>query len=266
LASTVGAFIMALAVLVFLLNLALSVRGGELAGDNPWDAWTLEWATKSPPVPHNFERVPPVRGRRPLWDLAHADPNEHPAPPDEQPVPDKSLVGVTAFIVSEATFFVVLILSYVYFNVSPRASHAALDVTTTGLFSVALVASSATLYFAERSLNSGRERAFRAWLFATIALGGTFLYGQASEYHRLLGRGLAIDSSLFASTFYTLTGFHGLHVTVGLVALGVLAGLASRHALRGRAARALRAVGLYWHFVDVVWLMVFVVVYVRSLL
>jgi cytochrome c oxidase subunit I len=71
--STIGAFILGFSVLIFIVNVALSLRGGEIAGDNPWDAWTLEWATTSPPPEHNFERVPPIRGRRPLWDLAHPD-------------------------------------------------------------------------------------------------------------------------------------------------------------------------------------------------
>ena len=72
--STVGAFIFALSVLIFVVNLGISLRSGVLAGDNPWNAWTLEWATTSPPPAENFTRgVPPIRGRRPLWDLAHPD-------------------------------------------------------------------------------------------------------------------------------------------------------------------------------------------------
>jgi cytochrome c oxidase subunit I len=72
--STIGAFILGLSALVFLVNVFKSLRSGEIAGDNPWDAWTLEWATTSPPAPENFPKgVPPVHGRRPLWDLAHPD-------------------------------------------------------------------------------------------------------------------------------------------------------------------------------------------------
>ncbi len=71
--STIGSFILAAGVLVFIVNVVLSLRFGKRAGDNPWNAWTLEWATASPPAPHNFEAVPPVRSRRPLWDLAHPD-------------------------------------------------------------------------------------------------------------------------------------------------------------------------------------------------
>jgi cytochrome c oxidase subunit I len=72
-ASTIGAFVLAFAVLTLMINIAISLRSGKIAGDNPWDAWTLEWATTSPPPPDNFTRVPPIRGRRPLWDLAHPD-------------------------------------------------------------------------------------------------------------------------------------------------------------------------------------------------
>ncbi|MEJ2559566.1 MAG: cytochrome c oxidase subunit I [Anaerolineae bacterium] len=71
--STIGAFILGLSVLVFLWNVIISLRSGQIAGDNPWEGWTLEWATTSPPPVHNFDQVPPVRGRRPLWDLAHPE-------------------------------------------------------------------------------------------------------------------------------------------------------------------------------------------------
>jgi len=71
--STLGAFLLGISVLVFLVNLYVSLRGGSTAGDNPWEAWTLEWATTSPPPLQNFERVPPVRSARPLWDLAHPE-------------------------------------------------------------------------------------------------------------------------------------------------------------------------------------------------
>jgi cytochrome c oxidase subunit 1/cytochrome c oxidase subunit I+III len=76
--STIGAMILGLSVIVFVWNILVSLRNGRPAGDNPWNAWTLEWATTSPPPVENFELVPPVRGRRPLWDLAHPDMPDEP--------------------------------------------------------------------------------------------------------------------------------------------------------------------------------------------
>jgi heme/copper-type cytochrome/quinol oxidase subunit 1 len=73
LASTIGAAILGVAMLVFLWNLVISLRTGAVAGDDPWEGWTLEWATTSPPPPHNFATLPPIRSRRPLWDLKHPD-------------------------------------------------------------------------------------------------------------------------------------------------------------------------------------------------
>ena len=275
-ASTVGAFIMGLSVLVLAGNIGVSLRRGKVAGDNPWEAWTLEWATTSPPVPHNFDHLPLVRSRRPLLDPTEGGEERRDTTGMERTPPDKSMVAVSAFIVSETGFFIILILSYVYFNLSTEAAAAALDVKTTGIFTACLIASSFTFYIAERNLARGETAAFRGWLLFTLLLGCVFMGGQVREYLKLFNRGVTVDSSLFASTFFTLTGFHGLHVTLGLVALGILAGLAFAGDFRRKGSlggdlqekprRALKAVGLYWHFVDVVWIVVFSIVYVRNVL
>jgi heme/copper-type cytochrome/quinol oxidase subunit 3 len=259
---------MGASVLVLAANLFVSARRGEPAGDNPWEAWTLEWATTSPPPHLNFDRVPPVHGRRPLWDLAHPGAVKPDTAAKEGAPPDKSMVAVWAFVASETGFFIVLILSYVLFNLSTKAAAAALDVRTTGIFTVCLLASSGTLVLAEKSLERGKDGAFRVWMGVTLLLGCIFMAGQAREYAGLLERGLFVNTSLFASTFFTLTGFHGLHVTLGLVALGILGARALAGDFRGKAGAppVLRAVGVYWHFVDVVWVVVFSVVYVRSVL
>jgi cytochrome c oxidase subunit I len=263
--STVGAIVMGIASLVFVVNLALSLRGGERAGDNPWHAWTLEWATTSPPPHDNFTEVPPIRGRRPLWDLAHpmdAKPEE-----TSERALDKSAIAVWAFIVSEAGFFLILIITYVFFNhavgaAGPAAS-AVLDVGKTGAFTACLVASSGTLWLSERSLDRGEHAAASRWLFVTIELGVLFLVGQGTEYLGLYHRGITLATNLFATTFFTLTGFHGLHVTAGLVVLAIVLGLNLAGDFRRRPSTLLRAAGLYWHFVDVVWLVVFSIVYLR---
>ena len=264
--STVGAFAMALSVLVFVWNVVHSLRRGEPAGNNPWDAWTLEWATTSPPAHDNFAKVPPVRGRRPLWDLDPKNNGRTTGAITKLRVFDKAAVGMWAFIASETAFFIILIITFVFFNASTKEAAAHLDVKTTAMFSVCLFSSSFTIHMSEKALSQGKQSAFRGWLAATVLLGGTFMVGQASEYRKLLTNGLDVNTNLFATTFFTLTGFHGLHVTIGLIALAVLLGLAfAGDFTKDKRASAFKAVGLYWHFVDVVWIAVFSVVYLRNL-
>jgi cytochrome c oxidase subunit I len=271
LVSTVGAFFMGLAALVLVANVLHSMRRGKLAGDNPWEAWSLEWATTSPPPHDNFSEVPPVRGRRPLWDLAHAGENAAAsvAPPKPQRVLDKSAVAVWCFIASEAAFFLILIAAYVFFNLAGSiplgpSSSSVLDVKKTAMFTACLFASSGTLWLSERSLHKDQTRPAAAWLIVTIALGAVFMVGQGNEYFGLYERGVGVATNLFATTFFTLTGFHGLHVTAGLFVLAIVLGLVLSRDFRKRRASLLRAVGLYWHFVDVVWLVVFSIVYLKA--
>jgi cytochrome c oxidase subunit I len=265
--STVGAFFMAAAALIFVWNLGSSLLRGKLAGDNPWNAWTLEWATTSPPPHENFHELPPIRSRRPLWDTANPD---RPDPmvgtkwKAEIAVPEKNKTGVIAFIFSETGFFAVLILAYLYYNARPQPGPGAhdLNLLKTGVFSLCLFASSFTIWRSEVNLQRRKQRATVGWLAATILLGGIFIIGQAIEYRGLYKSGVSVSSNLFATTFFTLTGFHGLHVCVGLVLLLVLLGLAFAGDFTTGHSPALKAVGLYWHFVDVVWIFVFSVVYI----
>jgi cytochrome c oxidase subunit I len=266
LVSTVGAFFMAAAALVLVWNLASSLLRGQAAGDNPWNAWTLEWATTSPPPPENFRALPPIRSRRPLWDAANPDrpdPIVGPRGLADTFAPEKNQAGIVAFIASETGFFGVLILAYLYYHATPQPGPAArdLDLLKTGLFSLCLFASSFTLWRSERNLERGNHRAMRGWLAATILLGGVFLAGQGLEYGTLFRSGARLGSNLFTTTFFTLTGFHGLHVGVGLLALLLVLGLALAGDFQRGHSPALKVVGLYWHFVDAVWLVVFSAVY-----
>lgn len=172
---------------------------------------------------------------------------------------DKILLGVAIFIGSESIFFLAVVLAYVAFRQAGLAdARTHLDITRTALFSALLFSSSATM---------GRASARRdaRWLVATGVLGGLFLFGQGAEYVRLLGAGIGPGSALFGTTFFTLTGLHGLHVIAGLAAI---AGLwaASRHRPRAVRPVAWEAVAMYWHFVDAVWVVVFGVVYLGTLL
>jgi cytochrome c oxidase subunit I+III len=268
--STVGAFVLGASALVLVANIIASLRAGAIAGNNPWNAWTLEWAATSPPPEHNFDAVPPVHDRRPLWDIAHPEAPDAPVGPDETPGrsrPAAPKVAVLSFIASESAFFAILIIAYVYYTAisgggpSPGKS---LDRLRTGLFTVLLLASSFTLHRAEKHHDRADRRGTLLWLGATIALGVAFLIGQATEYGHMIQTGIAMDTNLFATTFFTLTGFHGIHVAVGLIALAIVLWLAVRRELTGRLTQGLRTVGYYWHFVDVVWVVVFTVVYLRG--
>src|SRR5580704_6380665 len=147
--STVGAAMMGLASLLLVANILVSLRSGKVAGDNPWDAWTLEWATTSPPPHDNFSEVPPIHGRRPLWHLAHpaAEGAKLPPMPKERTF-DKGAIAVWAFIASEAGFFLILIIAYVFFNFHSGAAGPSaaseLDVQKTAGFTACLFASSLT--------------------------------------------------------------------------------------------------------------------------
>ena len=174
-------------------------------------------------------------------------------------VQDRVLLGVAVFIASESVFFLAIVLAYLaYRDAGLATAKANLDVVRTAVFSVALFSSSATMAIAAR-------RSSRAWLVATIVLGAVFLLGQGSEYARLLASGIGPGRELFGTTFFTLTGLHGLHVLGGLVALVALLAVHSRRASAVRPV-AFEAVGLYWHFVDAVWVVVFSVVYLGTLL
>jgi heme/copper-type cytochrome/quinol oxidase subunit 3 len=268
--STAGAFFMGAAVLVFLWNVLRALRHGEVAGDNPWDAFTLEWATTSPPQKQNFARVPEVKSRRPVWDLNYpdlADWKTSRTPEDRRRPHSAARMASACFIMSEAMFFLLLVSAYVVFNRTTGEQSAArvLEAGRTAVFTLLLLASSITLSRAERALRNFNQVGFLRWLSATLGLGTLFLINQGAEYVGLLHRGVTISSSLFGSTFFTVTGFHGLHVLAGLVVLAILLVLGKRGDLTGRRSDVLGAIGYYWHFVDVVWVVVFCVIYLRVL-
>lgn len=268
--STVGAFVLGGSVLMLGYNILWSLRNGRKAGDNPWNAWTLEWATGSPPPEHNFEEIPPVHSRRPLWDLAH--PDQPDAKPDGATMdfcPEKNKASIIIFLASEAFFFLMLIFAYVYYNYTPGAGPTAassLDAVKTLAFTVCLLASSFTIWRSEVAFKRKQHAPMVRWLVVTIVLGAIFLAGQGSEYWGLFKRGITVDTNLFATTFFTLTGFHGLHVCVGLVGLLIVLVLMLLGDFKQFRPRALEILGLYWHFVDAVWVVVFSIIYLKLLL
>ncbi|HZZ72339.1 MAG TPA: heme-copper oxidase subunit III [Pirellulales bacterium] len=182
--------------------------------------------------------------------------------------------GMIAFLLSEVAFFGTLLVAYVAFldpdGADPTPQILKLPLVLGNTF--CLLASSVTVHFAEQRWHAGARRGFFTCWLATIALGLLFLAGTAYEWHHLISQdGLTLSTNLFGSTFYTLVGFHALHVSVGIVALAIVFGLSVRrpppaenspNSLGAHGTAGVQLVGWYWHFVDTVWLIVFAVVYV----
>ena len=108
---------------------------------------------------------------------------------------------------------------------------------------------------------SGTVVGAQLWLSVTALLGGLFLAGQVYEFTVFYREGLGYTTSLFSSSFYTLTGFHGVHVAVGIIMLLSLVGMLIKNRLLGDKAETIEMIGLYWHFVDVVWILLFSLLY-----
>ncbi len=167
---------------------------------------------------------------------------------------------------TEAMFFLCLIMAFVYMayhtGFEPHEV-AKLDIRSTAAYTALLLGSSMSIMLAERGLKKNSVRSMKAWLIVTIALGTIFLVGQGREYLRLIHENITLSGSVFGTSFFTLTGFHGLHVFVGLVILSVILLLTflGDYDHPGKPA-ALPVAAVYWHFVDIVWMIVFTVVYV----
>ena len=335
--SSIGGYILACGFLLLFYNIFRSLRSGEKAGDNPWGAWTLEWATTSPPPHDNFTRLPEIHSDMPLWDDEHGveedghveklqwtdlprEPEQHtitpfwvafgililgigllgaplvfiigvslilitlavwmtgrwtelaptPLPPDVSARFSFIGAGTLAFIGSESVFFASLIAAVIHLRIHTGTLGASGPHITLPLINtVILFSSGVTAHFAQTSYRARRKGWFFFLVVLTVVLGAVFLGGQAWEYtHAPFG----FTTSIISSSFFVLTGFHGFHVACGLLALIYLFFRARRELRRAPGERQLPepspgtsgmvdAVTYYWHFVDAVWVFVFVVVY-----
>jgi cytochrome c oxidase subunit III len=177
--------------------------------------------------------------------------------------------GMIAFLLSEAAFFGTLIMAYVYFLSQtlagdPKPSQV-FYLPTVIAASCCLFSSSATIHVAEKALRRGRRKAFLLLWGLTIVLGALFLLGTTWEWSELIGKwGLTMSRNLFGSSYFTLVGFHALHVTIGVIVMSVVFGLALQRQITVSNQTTVEVVSWYWHFVDAVWLLVFILVYVAG--
>ncbi len=170
------------------------------------------------------------------------------------------------FLGSECLFFGSLISTYLIYrnhslpNTGPVPPEI-WDIPYTSVSSFVLLMSSLTMVLALAAIQRGDVRGLRVWLVATGLLGTVFLGGQVYEFTSFVREGAGIGRNLFGSTFFTLTGFHGAHVSVGVLLLFSI----FLNSLRGKVTQkdslTVELVGLYWHFVDIVWIVIFTVVY-----
>jgi heme/copper-type cytochrome/quinol oxidase subunit 3 len=135
------------------------------------------------------------------------------------------------------------------------------DIPLTSVSSFILLMSSLTMVLAVNSAKRKHDANTKLWLMVTALLGALFVGGQVYEFTAFYQEGLGFTTSLFASSFFTLTGFHGVHVTIGVIMLMSLTGIIGRARIPGDKAEVVEMVGLYWHFVDVVWVVIFTLVY-----
>ena len=168
------------------------------------------------------------------------------------------------FLGSECLFFGSLITTYLVYrgqSLTGPYPYEVFDIPYTSVSAFVLLMSSLTMVLALAALQRGDERGTRVWLLATALLGAIFLGGQVYEFTVFVTEGVSLKGNLFGTTFFTLTGFHGAHVTVGVFMLLSLVGASLAGKLKPEQSLNVELVGLYWHFVDVVWIVIFTVVY-----
>ena len=174
-------------------------------------------------------------------------------------------LGMWVFLGSEVMFFTALIGSYIILRVARPEAWAppgeVLNIPVTAVNTFLLICSSVTMVKAFASAQEGNQRGLRLWLVATCLIGATFVGVQVFEYNQLIHHNFVPQTSLYGSTFYTMTGFHGFHVTIGVICMIFVTIKAFAGKYTATDHRGVEVIGLYWHFVDLVWIILFTIVY-----
>ena len=195
---------------------------------------------------------------------ADIEPTRTAAAPEVWTLPDRGVVGMVSFIIAESAIFTIFVVAYLFYLGKSVSGPTPRDVLETPIFyTICLLSSSVTIHLAVKRLQRDASLSFLLLWLLTIVLGGLFMYGTAQEWHRLMyEHGLTISTNLFGTTYYSLVGLHAFHVTVGLVMLTVVLLLGLTGRVRVAQSARVDVLSMYWHFVDVVWVVVFTVVYV----
>jgi cytochrome c oxidase subunit 3/cytochrome o ubiquinol oxidase subunit 3 len=179
-------------------------------------------------------------------------------------LPYKGHVGMLCLIVAESAIFTIFVVAYLFYIGKSLSGPTPREILELPIFaSICLLSSSLTIHAAIASLRKANLGAFRLWWFVTLVLGSIFLIATAREWHHLIyDKGFTISTNLFGTTYYSLVGLHAFHVTVGLFGLLTVLLLALLGKIQEEHAKNVDTFAMYWHFVDVVWVVVFTVVYI----
>ncbi len=176
---------------------------------------------------------------------------------------DHRKLGMWTFLGSEFLFFGAFVSTYLlYLDATADGPGVDIfDIPFTSISSFVLLMSSLTMVLAHHAHTKGDMRRIRLWILATAGQGAVFLGGQVFEFSVFFREGMELSTSPFASSFYVLTGFHGLHVFVGILLLASVYVLSLTGKIKPNQAVKTEMIGLYWHFVDIIWVVIFTVVY-----
>jgi cytochrome c oxidase subunit 3 len=182
----------------------------------------------------------------------------------EWKLPSRGRVGMFSLIAAESAIFTIFVVAYIFYIGKSASGPQPKDVLELPIFiSICLLSSSITIHLAVRALRQAKTGAFAFWWITTLLLGTIFLAGTGREWNHLIyDRGLTVSTNLFGTTYYSLVGLHAFHVTAGLIAILTVAVLAVLRKVEPEHHEKLDVFSLYWHFVDVVWVIVFTVVYI----
>jgi cytochrome c oxidase subunit 3/cytochrome o ubiquinol oxidase subunit 3 len=202
----------------------------------------------------------------------HAEAHGHAEHPPTSTGLDHRKLLMWAFLTSDTMFFGSLIATYLTYRGRTEELAAQgtgegpfpseiFDIPFTSVSAFVLLMSSLTMVLALAAIQRGNQRALRVWLLATALLGSLFVAGQYFEFTEFYHEGLSLSTNIFGSSFYVLTGFHGAHVTIGVIWLLTLVFVSLRGGTTQGDSLDVEIAGLYWHFVDIVWIVIFTLVY-----
>jgi cytochrome c oxidase subunit 3 len=196
-----------------------------------------------------------IDSSNPILEVAQAAPHhDH---------PDNRMFGFVVFLLSESVIFLSFFVAYIVYKTTALnwlpVGVTGLEIREPAINTVVLVSSSLTIYLAEKFLHKNNLWGFRAFWLLTIAMGSYFLYGQAVEWS---GLAFGFGDGVFGGSFYLLTGFHGLHVFTGVLLQLIMLVRSFLPDNYAKGEFGVESTSLFWHFVDVIWIALFILIYV----